>query len=42
LRDIGPNYAGTHFESFLNLDGNNHNYADLEMNARNRTWDLRR
>ena len=29
------------FEVFLNPDGNNHNYAELEMNAFNTTWDLR-
>lgn len=29
------------FEVFLNPDGNNHNYAELEMNARNTVWDLR-
>jgi hypothetical protein len=29
------------FEVFLNPDGNNHNYAELEMNALNTTWDLR-
>ncbi len=29
------------FEAFLNPDGNNHNYAELEMNALNTTWDLR-
>jgi hypothetical protein len=29
------------FEVFLNPDGSNHNYAELEMNALNTTWDLR-
>jgi hypothetical protein len=29
------------FEVFLNPDGNNHNYAELEMNALNTVWDLR-
>ncbi|MGO9466652.1 MAG: carbohydrate-binding family 9-like protein [Isosphaeraceae bacterium] len=29
------------FEVFLDPDGNNHNYAELEMNALNTTWDLR-
>jgi hypothetical protein len=29
------------FEVFLNPDGNNHDYAELEMNALNTTWDLR-
>jgi hypothetical protein len=29
------------FEVFLNPEGNNHNYAELEMNALNTTWDLR-
>jgi eukaryotic-like serine/threonine-protein kinase len=29
------------FEVFLNPDGNNLNYAELEMNALNTTWDLR-
>jgi hypothetical protein len=29
------------FEVFLNPDGNNHHYAELEMNALNTTWDLR-
>jgi WD40 repeat protein/serine/threonine protein kinase len=29
------------FEVFLNPDGDNHNYAELEMNALNTTWDLR-
>ncbi len=29
------------FEVFLNPAGNNHNYAELEMNALNTTWDLR-
>jgi hypothetical protein len=29
------------FEVFLNADGSNHNYAELEMNALNTTWDLR-
>jgi hypothetical protein len=29
------------FEVFLNPDGNSHNYAELEMNALNTTWDLR-
>jgi hypothetical protein len=29
------------FEIFLNPDGNNHNYAELEMNALNTVWDLR-
>jgi WD40 repeat protein len=29
------------FEVFVNPDGNNHNYAELEMNALNTTWDLR-
>jgi hypothetical protein len=29
------------FEVFLNPDGNNHRYAELEMNALNTTWDLR-
>jgi hypothetical protein len=28
------------FEVFINPDGNNHIYAELEMNARNTTWDL--
>ena len=28
------------FEVFLNPDGNNHNYAELEMNALNTVWDL--
>jgi WD40 repeat protein/serine/threonine protein kinase len=29
------------FEVFLNPAGNNHNYAELELNALNTTWDLR-
>jgi WD40 repeat protein/serine/threonine protein kinase len=29
------------FEVFLNPDGNNHYYAELEMNALNTVWDLR-
>jgi hypothetical protein len=29
------------FEVFLNPDGNNRDYAELEMNALNTTWDLR-
>src|SRR5947209_6940788 len=29
------------FEVFINPDGNNHHYAELEMNALNTTWDLR-
>jgi WD40 repeat protein/serine/threonine protein kinase len=29
------------FEVFLSPDGTNHNYAELEMNALNTTWDLR-
>jgi WD40 repeat protein/serine/threonine protein kinase len=29
------------FEVFLNPDGSNHKYAELEMNALNTTWDLR-
>jgi eukaryotic-like serine/threonine-protein kinase len=29
------------FEVFLNPDGNNHHYAELEMNALNTVWDLR-
>ncbi len=29
------------FEVFLNPAGNNHHYAELEMNALNTTWDLR-
>jgi WD40 repeat protein/serine/threonine protein kinase len=29
------------FEVFLSPDGSNHNYAELEMNALNTTWDLR-
>jgi hypothetical protein len=29
------------FEVFLDPDGNNHDYAELEMNALNTTWDLR-
>ncbi|HEX5271152.1 MAG TPA: sugar-binding protein, partial [Gemmataceae bacterium] len=29
------------FEVFLNPDGDNHDYAELEMNALNTTWDLR-
>ncbi len=29
------------FEVFLNPDGNNHYYFELEMNALNTTWDLR-
>ncbi len=29
------------FEVFLDPDGNNHNYGELEMNALNTTWDLR-
>jgi len=29
------------FEVFLNPDGNNHKYAELEMNALNTVWDLR-
>jgi hypothetical protein len=28
------------FEVFLNPDGSNHNYVELEMNALNTTWDL--
>lgn len=28
------------FEVFLDPDGDNHNYAELEMNALNTTWDL--
>ncbi len=28
------------FEVFINPDGNNHNYAELELNALNTTWDL--
>jgi WD40 repeat protein len=29
------------FEVFLDPDGDNHDYAELEMNALNTTWDLR-
>jgi serine/threonine protein kinase/formylglycine-generating enzyme required for sulfatase activity len=29
------------FNVFINPDGNNHNYAQLEMNALNAVWDLR-
>jgi hypothetical protein len=29
------------FEVFLDPDGNNHEYAELEINAKNTTWDLR-
>jgi len=29
------------FEVFISPDGNNHNYAELEMNALNTVWDLR-
>jgi hypothetical protein len=29
------------FEVFLNPDGSNHDYAELEMNALNTVWDLR-
>lgn len=29
------------FEVFIDPDGDNHNYAELEMNALNTTWDLR-
>jgi hypothetical protein len=29
------------FEVFLSPEGNNHNYAELEMNALNAVWDLR-
>jgi Carbohydrate family 9 binding domain-like len=29
------------FEVFLNPEGDSHNYAELEMNALNTTWDLR-
>src|SRR5262249_32364901 len=29
------------FEVFLDPDGDNHNYAELELNALNTTWDLR-
>ena len=28
------------FEVFLDPDGNNHHYAELELNAKNTTWDL--
>ena len=28
------------FEVFLDLDGDNHNYGELEINALNTTWDL--
>jgi len=28
------------FEVFINPDGNNHNYYELELNALNTTWDL--
>lgn len=28
------------FEVFINPDGDNHNYYELELNARNTTWDL--
>ncbi|HEX3316051.1 MAG TPA: carbohydrate-binding family 9-like protein [Gemmataceae bacterium] len=28
------------FEMFLDPDGDNHNYAELELNAKNTTWDL--
>ncbi len=28
------------FEVFLDPDGNNHNYGELELNAKNTTWDL--
>ena len=28
------------FEVFLDPDGDNHHYAELELNARNATWDL--
>jgi hypothetical protein len=28
------------FEVFLDPDGDNHNYGELELNARNTTWDL--
>ena len=28
------------FEVFLDPDGDNHNYAELELNAKNTTWDL--
>jgi WD40 repeat protein/serine/threonine protein kinase len=29
------------FEVFIDPDGDNHNYAELELNALNTTWDLR-
>jgi Carbohydrate family 9 binding domain-like len=28
------------FEVFLDPDGDNHNYAEMELNAKNTTWDL--
>ena len=33
-------FADNDFELFLDPDGDNHLYAELELNARNTTWDL--
>ncbi len=33
-------FADNDFEVFINPDGNNHNYYELELNALNTTWDL--
>jgi len=40
-RDSPIFHEDNDFEVFLNPDGNNHNYAELEMNARGTAWDLR-
>jgi hypothetical protein len=33
-------FADNDFEVFINPDGDNHNYYELELNALNTTWDL--
>lgn len=33
-------FADNDFEVFINPDGNNHDYYELELNALNTTWDL--
>ena len=33
-------FADNDFEMFINPDGDNHNYYELELNALNTTWDL--
>jgi dipeptidyl aminopeptidase/acylaminoacyl peptidase len=40
-RDSYVFHEDNDFEVFINPDGNNHNYAELEMNALNTVWDLR-